>query len=148
MTMILRVSREPAAHTRAPRLVQQTVSGDVATRKAIVALTKTAMRHADRGLRPAVGRRLLHLADAIDLVTTGDGLGFVKEIFGRIVEDNQITLQELVRRAWPCAPANQILIVRVILGDDREGTNSPLLADMLSWPLSDEVRRVIWKSRM
>jgi len=112
-----------------------------------LALLKTAVRHPDRNLRRAMGQRCLGIVDTIDLATAGDGMAFAQEILGKLVEDDEVTLVELVRRARTWSPANQVVLVQVVLRHDLDGSSSSLLDEILAWQPADEVKRIIWKSR-
>jgi len=120
---------------------------DIAVRKAIFALVKTALVHGDRSFRSAMGAMSLDLFDTVDLAATGDGRAFAPEIMGRLVEDDQIQLADLVRGARTWYPANLVVLVGVVLRHDRRGPSSPLLDEILSWQPPDEVKRAVWTSR-
>jgi len=74
-------------------------------------------------------------------------MAFAQEILGKLVEDDEVTLVELVRRARTWSPANQVVLVQVVLRHDLDGSSSSLLDEILAWQPADEVKRIIWKSR-
>lgn len=121
---------------------------ETAFARPLLALLKTAVTHPNSKFRTRAVAWCLKTLDSLDLARAGDGLSFAQETLGKAVEQNNLKLEDLLKRSKKWPTVNLITVVRVIVSHDELHARSPLLEDILGWQVDDKVHQEIWRHRL